>query len=292
MTTATVVDVSSWQHPGNAPIDWGAVKGDGVVGAIVKLTQGTGYVNPYGVDDINAAAAAGLLTGAYHFCTPAASSPQDEAGHFLANLGGLELSLGVWVDVEDVGSYPLHELWGWVSAFLGECSTPQRPGGVYTDRSLYSNMIGAPGPYRLWLAVPGQTEGPAEGEQITQTGQQSIAGITGPVDVDTVWNTRGLNLPPGGTVTPTPPPPPPPSSDQPTQGGLVNVQVPQLQQGSSGWSVKALQLILRGHDANLSVDGEFGPLTEAAVKAFQEVFKVTADGIVGPVTWGLLLNGA
>lgn len=70
------------------------------------------------------------------------------------------------------------------------------------------------------------------------------------------------------------------------------MQVPQLQQGSSGWSVKALQLILRGHDANLSVDGEFGPLTEAAVKAFQEVFKVTADGIVGPVTWGLLLNGA
>ena len=64
MPTARVIDISSWQHPGGDGIDWGEVLHSGVQGVIVKLTQGVGYVNPYGVADLQNASVAGLLPGA------------------------------------------------------------------------------------------------------------------------------------------------------------------------------------------------------------------------------------
>jgi len=58
-----------------------------------------------------------------------------------------------------------------------------------------------------------------------------------------------------------------------------------LKLGSSGEDVAALQRALE--DAGFSpgsVDGVFGPATEAAVLAFQRSEKLAADGIVGPNT--------
>jgi peptidoglycan hydrolase-like protein with peptidoglycan-binding domain len=43
----------------------------------------------------------------------------------------------------------------------------------------------------------------------------------------------------------------------------------------------------RGH--NLTVDGVFGPATEAAVKAFQTSKGMTADGIMSAQTWSTLI---
>jgi peptidoglycan hydrolase-like protein with peptidoglycan-binding domain len=40
--------------------------------------------------------------------------------------------------------------------------------------------------------------------------------------------------------------------------------------------------------AKLDVDGEFGPLTEAAVKQFQRRKGLEVDGQVGPLTWTAL----
>lgn len=41
-----------------------------------------------------------------------------------------------------------------------------------------------------------------------------------------------------------------------------------------------------------SVDGGYGPLTQAAVTAFQTAHGLTVDGIVGPATWAALLSFA
>jgi peptidoglycan hydrolase-like protein with peptidoglycan-binding domain len=64
------------------------------------------------------------------------------------------------------------------------------------------------------------------------------------------------------------------------------VQVPQLEQGSTGPSVAALQTLLGG----LTVDGVFGPLTHDGVVHFQAAHNLTQDGIVGVHTWGSLLG--
>jgi len=53
-----------------------------------------------------------------------------------------------------------------------------------------------------------------------------------------------------------------------------------LKLGSQGKEVKELQEFL-----GISVDGDFGPKTEAAVKKWQSANGLKADGIVGPKTW-------
>jgi peptidoglycan hydrolase-like protein with peptidoglycan-binding domain len=61
---------------------------------------------------------------------------------------------------------------------------------------------------------------------------------------------------------------------------------PLLKKGSTGEAVKQLQLALKdlGFDPG-AVDGHFGSATESAVKHFQQDRGITADGIVGPITW-------
>jgi len=57
-----------------------------------------------------------------------------------------------------------------------------------------------------------------------------------------------------------------------------------LRLGSTGETVKKLQTALNQNGARLSVDGQFGAGTEAAVKDFQRKKGLAADGVAGPVT--------
>src|SRR3982074_2392823 len=64
---------------------------------------------------------------------------------------------------------------------------------------------------------------------------------------------------------------------------------PVVQNGSQRHPIRTLQFLLRAHGHNLTVDGMFGPATEAAVKAFQAGKGMTADGIMNPQTWSVLI---
>lgn len=55
--------------------------------------------------------------------------------------------------------------------------------------------------------------------------------------------------------------------------------------GDSGDAVRAAQTLLPG---GLVADGDFGVLTDAAVRQFQSMFAPPADGVVGPATWHAL----
>ena len=64
---------------------------------------------------------------------------------------------------------------------------------------------------------------------------------------------------------------------------------PMVYRGSRGDAVRRLQELLnkKGFDCG-AVDGIFGSKTYAAVVAFQKANGLSADGIVGPLTWGKL----
>lgn len=73
----------------------------------------------------------------------------------------------------------------------------------------------------------------------------------------------------------------------------VAVRLPVLQKGSTGDTVKVMQRLLIGNGiscGDAGADGDFGSGTLSAVKQFQLIRNLTADGIVGAKTWAALLG--
>jgi peptidoglycan hydrolase-like protein with peptidoglycan-binding domain len=74
--------------------------------------------------------------------------------------------------------------------------------------------------------------------------------------------------------------------------------MPTLKRGSTGDVVRSLQTLLTNGAPGewgttpQGIDGDFGPHTEASVKAFQTWGGVTSDGIVGDETWAVSLHAA
>lgn len=73
---------------------------------------------------------------------------------------------------------------------------------------------------------------------------------------------------------------------------------PTVKRGSTGSAVVGLQKGLRTFGGPGSptdpgpADGDFGPRTEAAVKAYQAQHTLANDGVVGPRTWWVPAGGA
>ncbi len=65
-----------------------------------------------------------------------------------------------------------------------------------------------------------------------------------------------------------------------------------IQYGSSGSEVKKLQEELNKYGYDLDVDGQFGSLTQSAVKDYQKKNNLVVDGIVGNKTWGKLFESS
>lgn len=64
---------------------------------------------------------------------------------------------------------------------------------------------------------------------------------------------------------------------------------PLTEQGDEGHPVRTLQHLLRARGHGVTVDGDFGPLTAAAVRAFQQSQGLSVDGDVGAATWPALV---
>lgn len=64
---------------------------------------------------------------------------------------------------------------------------------------------------------------------------------------------------------------------------------PTLRRGADGEPVRRLQQALTQAGHPVPVDGDFGPATVAAVRAFQGASGLAVDGVVGPATWRLLM---
>ena len=81
-----------------------------------------------------------------------------------------------------------------------------------------------------------------------------------------------------------------------TSDGIVGAQtwpklILQVQQGSHGQAVRGVQVLLSEQFSyGITVDGDFGPATDNAVRDFQDKHDLTVDGIVGPQTWRMLVG--
>lgn len=91
----------------------------------------------------------------------------------------------------------------------------------------------------------------------------------------------------------TPPAKPAAPAAKPAQQSTVKIELPVLQQGAKGDSVKAMQHLIIGAGINCGTtgaDGSFGPVTDKAVRRYQQKHGLTVDGSCGPATWTSLLK--
>ena len=79
----------------------------------------------------------------------------------------------------------------------------------------------------------------------------------------------------------------------PPPSGAVDVPTPTLRIGSVGTEVRELQSHCRfwgWYPATAAIDGDFGSVTDGAVKKMQAATKQAQDGVYGPVTAGAYTN--
>lgn len=81
---------------------------------------------------------------------------------------------------------------------------------------------------------------------------------------------------------------PAPVATPSAKGNAISLRT--LSNGSKGEDVKALQILLTGRGVSTDPDGSFGPKTLSAVKQYQKKAGLSADGIVGILTWSKLLG--
>jgi GH25 family lysozyme M1 (1,4-beta-N-acetylmuramidase) len=183
MPTLRGIDVSAYQPSTN----WAQVAASGVAFAFIKATEGVGYVNPQFAHDWQAAKAAGLVRGAYHFAQPS-QNPNGwaaEVDHFLATVGALEPGDLLVLDLE-VGN---GDLSGWASNWFSRAITRAgfRPFlysyGPFIDAHNLHGLSSNP----LWLAAyqSQQPPTPAGWTNIAiwqHSDKASVPGVQGNVD--------------------------------------------------------------------------------------------------------------
>lgn len=224
------IDVSRWQ----GSINWNAVNNSDTEFAFIKATEGVDYVDPYFVQNMQNATAAGLLTGPYHFARPDSSSnnpldPINEANDFLDAITpyyDTGTHLPPVLDIEVFGFTPpgrqsvKNFVSNWIQNFSDTVydSMGVRP-IIYTGKSAANTYFTDPiaSQHDLWLAwwkssgtanPPTQSDTPAWNtwKYWQWTAEGSVPGIGGDVDRNLFNGTRqqleaeliGLGTSPGG----------------------------------------------------------------------------------------------
>jgi len=192
-----IVDLSS--NNGH-PIDYAAAKQAGVIGAIVKATQGTGYTNPYYTQDVDGFTAVGVPAIAYHFAdfTDAAA----EAAYFVSVAGSRARVLDSETNTNVA----------WQNAFLTALNLP---GSEELDYGSASSLPRSGIRSFLWPAAYGINPGFGVCWQFTDV--RSVAGMPGTVDASEWTGTQGEFAALFGLITVTPPPTPLPTNQIPQE---------------------------------------------------------------------------
>lgn len=284
--SAQGIDVSNYQGRFNwsAAATAEAKAGRPLVFGLCRATQGLGgsgtnSPDPHLAWNWQQIHAHGLYRGAYHFLNPALSGG-GQAEYFVRTLegqsGGVAGTDILILDheVKHAGAAATAQ------AFMHELVTlmPHNPRAVYINLDMARTGYGAGlGSYPLHIAAyqnsaPSLKGTPWGAWHLWQFGDS-------PWDLDAYNGTAG-DLKKwissyGGPAAPVSAP----VSSQPV-----------MRNGSTGAAVRTLQERLNawGASPQLKVDGDFGPATGNAVRAFQESQGLSVDGVAGPQTNGAL----
>lgn len=187
------IDVAAHQHPGGTPIDWSKVRTDGQSFAFVKATEGGDWVNPHYVEDIQAANAAGLKTGAYHYARPAGDA-KTQAANFAAQIAlAPDQTLPPALDIEVAEGKSAAQLEQWIEDFTSELKrlTGRTP-MIYTYKYFWMGQMNNSQKFSdmpLWLAAyqdqaPEAVGGWNELSFWQRSGSGKVAGISTDVDMN------------------------------------------------------------------------------------------------------------
>ncbi|HXW79942.1 MAG TPA: GH25 family lysozyme [Acidimicrobiales bacterium] len=264
------VDISSNNpHPINwaAIAAWAKAQGGGAEPfAFIKISQGTGYVNSEAAGDVAGARASGIAVAGYLFDEGLAPVAGEEAvfkqySFNLPQADDFEMPQGLTVQ-----QYVQH-----AEALVAV----DRSALEYLNQSEVTEGFPA---NALWLADynddPAQATFPCLVHQYSDVG--TIPGISSEFDLNSWLGTEAQF---DSYFHVSPPPPPHPSF--PTWPGRVFQQPPIM----TGSDVKTWQAQMAHRGFKLTVDGAYGPASEAICKQFQTQAHLTVDGMVGERTW-------
>ena len=266
------IDVS--HHQG--PIAWNRVANAGIHFVLMKASEAYTFKDRRFEENFKGCRDYGIRRGAYHFFRPGRDGIR-QADNLLAQLDlidfGQDGDLVPTLDCEDFDEGSVTAYHDELRACIDRIETQigKKP-MIYTLRSFWQR-IGDPdfSSYPLWVVDLSAREFPRLPAhwtdyviwQYTFTG--SVDGINGDVDRDRF---KGM----------------PEELDKIGVGEATQIR-PTLRRGARGELVREIQV-----KVGASVDGIFGPATEAAVRQFQRDNGLVDDGIVGPRTWAAILG--
>lgn len=208
------IDCSHWQ----GTIKWEQVAAAGIEFAIIKATEGTGWLDDQFRNNWNGAKANGILRGAYHYLRPGLDV-EDQIDHYTDVVGPLgERDLIPWLDVETAQpgvnqpAVPLAQVVDEVAEAVSllvdayDC-----PVGIYTGKWFWDDLpqpqAGQFGGHPLWVATyykdgkPGNPLLPKGWNKYAihqHSSMGRVAGIAGNVDLN--WTPGAItSLLRGGT---------------------------------------------------------------------------------------------
>lgn len=275
------IDISSWQAPGSVNLS----EYDFV---IIKASEGVSITDKYHKAHYENAKAKNLLTGIYHYAHPEYNTARAEAAHFVDVIKPYIGSSILALDYEGTAlSYGAI----WAKNWLDEvfALTGVRP-LIYLQGSAVPNysQVWQAG-YKLWLAAWG-----ASNPQTSPWGSYTIWQYRGdPLDLDRFNGSKEDWM---KMASSTAKPIAPKEPEDPVKPVIEKFWPPRtLCKGMLGKDVTLLQSILDCRGYNVVTDGIFGKSLEAKVVQFQkEAFPgkpIEWDGIVGPKTWRMLVEG-
>lgn len=278
MSNVYGIDVSAWQ----GTIDWAKVKKAGVGHVVLKINTKSLAIDKQFAANIKGCKAQGIPYSVYRYVyesTPAAAEKAAWAVVKLLRQHNAAPGTIVWWDLEDASIKGAAKTTLTDSIIIAE-TVIHRAGysfGIYCNKDWYNNVLQTSKlDCAYWIAAYGTNPtmefGKAPGRaapQIKHTlwgwqycSKGKVPGISGSVDLNVVYGMSATGYP---------------------------VPTRTLRKGDKGEDVRWVQIRLNAEGAGLKVDGDFGPVTEAAVKEYQLRHGLVVDGICGPKTRAKML---